>query len=296
MRYPSGVCLREFVQARPGLPRRALSLARVGWGLCIDSGPDEGVPRQMQAGRHMVANRHDLPAQPKGEKFPVNFLLFTERPDFALPQVVLAMTNRRACPFGQTTREGRELRLVLAERTQGIKTDTEQPQAAWCVRLVTSPRPANSSGTEISSSISSQCRPTRVSSTRARCAGLASRRRGNHASGTPSVRPSLSSTHIVCASKCTDMAERSMRALSAAPRGAAAGVAFQAGAAAHQGEIAAFAAGFALVALGLGLGALLGRDHACLRPPLGDGQGVLLLELLRGRKLLLGLRFERHAA
>ena len=87
-----------------------------------------------------------------------------------------------------------------------------------------------------------------------------------------------------------------MQALSAAPRGAAAGVAFQAGAVAHQGEIAAFAAGFAFVALGLGLGALLGRHHACLRPPLGDGEGVLLLELLRGRKLLLGLRFERDAA
>src|ERR1700732_752711 len=56
----------------------------------------------MQAGRHMVANRHDLPAQPKGEKFPVNFLLFTESPDFALPEVVLAMPERRACPFGQT--------------------------------------------------------------------------------------------------------------------------------------------------------------------------------------------------
>src|ERR1700730_7594613 len=128
MRYPSGVCLREFVQARPGLPRRALSLARVGWGLCIGSGPDEGVPRQMQAGRHMVANRHDLPAQPKGEKFPVNFLLFTERPDFALPQVVLGMPERRACPFGQTNPRGVRTATALAERTQGIETGPEQPQ------------------------------------------------------------------------------------------------------------------------------------------------------------------------
>ena len=174
---------------------------------------------------------------------------------------------------------------VLAERTHGIETDAKQPQAAWSVRRVTSPRPANSSGTEMSSSISSQCRPTRVSSTRARCAGLASRRRGKHASGTPSVRPSLSSTHIVCSSKCTDMAERSTRALSAAPRGAAAGVAFQAGAVAHQGEIAAFAAGFAFVALGLGLGALLGRRPRvrCARPS-GMAKALLLLELLRRAK------------
>ena len=49
---------------------------------------------------------------------------------------------------------------------------------------------------------------------------------------------------------------------SAAPRGAAAGVAFQAGAVAHQREIAAFAAGFAFVALGLGLGALAGGGRS----------------------------------
>ena len=38
------ISFRSGVQARPGLPRRALSLARVGWGLCIGSGPDEGAP------------------------------------------------------------------------------------------------------------------------------------------------------------------------------------------------------------------------------------------------------------
>jgi hypothetical protein len=57
----------------------------VGWGLCIGSGPDEDAPSPEGNGEHMVANRHDLPVQPKGEKFPVNFLLFTESPDSALP-------------------------------------------------------------------------------------------------------------------------------------------------------------------------------------------------------------------
>ena len=84
-----------------------------------------------------------------------------------------------------------------------------------------------------------------------------------------------------------------MRALSTAPRRAAAGVAFEARAVAHQGEIAAFAAGFAFVALGLGLGALLGR--ALARRALGPSRvGELqLLELLGGRELLLGLGLER---
>src|ERR1700694_1607609 len=55
---------------------------------------------------------------------------------------------------------------------------------------------------------------------------------------------------------------------SRAPRGAAAGVAFHAGAVAHQGEIPAFAAGFAVVAFGLGFGALFRRRGAgfLLRP------------------------------
>jgi hypothetical protein len=54
----------------------------------------------------MVANRHDLPVQPTDEKFPVNFLLFTESPDFALPQVALAMANRRLPLLAKRTREG----------------------------------------------------------------------------------------------------------------------------------------------------------------------------------------------
>lgn len=46
--------------------------------------------------------------------------------------------------------------------------------------------------------------------------------------------------------------------ISRTPRGAAAGVALQAGAVAHESEVSAFAAGFALIALGLGFGAHFG--------------------------------------
>jgi hypothetical protein len=42
----------------------------------------------------MVANRHDLPAQPKGEKFPVNFLLFTESLILTLAMVALPARSR----------------------------------------------------------------------------------------------------------------------------------------------------------------------------------------------------------
>src|SRR4029077_10457251 len=72
---------------------------------------------------------------------------------------------------------------------------------------VMSLRPASRPAIEISSSRSSQCRPTRLISTRVRASGLACKRRGNHASGTPKVRPSVKSTHIVCSSKRTAVAE-----------------------------------------------------------------------------------------
>src|SRR5215471_9274091 len=78
-----------------------------------------------------------------------------------------------------------------------------------------------------------------------------------------------------------------------APRRAAAGVALHAGAVAQQREVAAFAAGFAFVALGLGLGAFLRSGRARLR--LGERQ-VLLLELLGGRAPELGLGLERGGA
>src|SRR5215831_7804088 len=64
----------------------------------------------------------------------------------------------------------------------------------------------------------------------------------------------------------------------AAPRRAAASIAFEARAVANEREVAAFAAGLAVVALGLGFGALLRRQRE-----------LLLLKLLGGRELLLGL-------
>src|SRR5262245_23144998 len=84
-----------------------------------------------------------------------------------------------------------------------------------------------------------------------------------------------------------------------APGRAAAGVALEAGAVAHQGEVAAFAAGFALVTLGLGLGALLGgvgaRLGARVDAFVAARQG-LLLELLGGGELVLRLGLERGGA
>ena len=80
-------------------------------------------------------------------------------------------------------------------------------ESARSVRRVMSPRPASRPATEMSSSSSSQCRPRRLNSTRSRAAAVACSRRGNHASGTPSVRPSVSSTHIVCSSKRTAVGE-----------------------------------------------------------------------------------------
>jgi hypothetical protein len=85
--------------------------------------------------------------------------------------------------------------------------------AACSVDLVISPRPASRPAIEISSSMASQCRPTRVSSTWLRSTGVARNNRGNHASGTPSVRPSVNSTHIVCSSKRTLVAEMVMQSI-----------------------------------------------------------------------------------
>src|SRR2546421_9557877 len=77
------------------------------------------------------------------------------------------------------------------------------------------------------------------------------------------------------------------------PRGAAARVAFHAGAVAKQSEVAAFAAGFALVALGARFGALLGRGLLGVGLGVGPVEGV---ELLRGRELGFGLELERGCA
>src|SRR4029077_3730909 len=60
------------------------------------------------------------------------------------------------------------------------------------------------------------------------------------------------------------------------PRGAPARVALHAGAVAHQREVAAFAAGFALVALGAGLGALFGRGLLGVRLGVGPVERIEL--------------------
>lgn len=77
-----------------------------------------------------------------------------------------------------------------------------------------SPWPASSPSIEIFSSIASQWIPRRLSSKSWRCAGVAWSRRGNHASGTPSVRPSSISTHMQSSSKRSALGEILTPALS----------------------------------------------------------------------------------
>jgi hypothetical protein len=69
-------------------------------------------------------------------------------------------------------------------------------------------------------------------------------------------------------------------------------IAFEACAVAHQGEVAAIAAGFAFIALGAGFGAFLGRGLAGVDAGVGKGERV---QRMRGRKPLhlLGRGFER---
>src|SRR5208337_3440720 len=85
---------------------------------------------------------------------------------------------------------------------------------------------------------------------------------------------------------------------STAPGGAPAGVAFEAGAVAHQREVAAFAAGFAFVAAGSCFRALAGGGCAGGRTLLApsEGEGLLLLQLLGRREPLLGLGLERRGS
>src|SRR5271165_910155 len=91
-----------------------------------------------------------------------------------------------------------------------FRMPTRERQAARSVFRVMSPRPASRPAMEISSSMSSQWRPVRLSSTLSRWAAVACSRRGNQANGTPNVRPSLSSTHIACSSNRTAVAEMLM--------------------------------------------------------------------------------------
>ena len=84
---------------------------------------------------------------------------------------------------------------------------------------------------------------------------------------------------------------------SATPRGGAAGLAFQAGAVAHEGEVRAFGAGFADIALGLGLGALhrlrLAHRFAGMRQGRVERERTLPLGLRRG--LIMSLRLGEPA-
>jgi hypothetical protein len=84
---------------------------------------------------------------------------------------------------------------------------------------------------------------------------------------------------------CSDLYLRTARCTSAR-------IAFEACAVAHQGEVAAIAAGFAFVALGAGFGAFLGRGLAGVDAGVGKGERV---QRMRGRKPLhlLGRGFER---
>jgi hypothetical protein len=56
---------------------------------------------------------------------------------------------------------------------------------------------------EMSSSSASQWSPRLLMRSCSRCSGVARRRRGNHASVMPRVRPSVRSTHVLLASKRT---------------------------------------------------------------------------------------------
>ena len=83
--------------------------------------------------------------------------------------------------------------------------------------------------------------------------------------------------------------------MSAAARGGAAGIAFEAGAVAQQGEIAAFLARLAFIAFGLGLGPLAGLSRARLRALVAADNGkLLLLDPLRGLELLLQVGSQRR--
>ncbi len=70
--------------------------------------------------------------------------------------------------------------------------------------MVLSPNPFNNAAMEISSSKLPQCNPRGLIRQRRRCAGVPASKRGNQANGTPSVRPSVNSTHMLSGSKLTD--------------------------------------------------------------------------------------------
>lgn len=73
--------------------------------------------------------------------------------------------------------------------------------------IVRSLRPAIRPAIDMSSSRESQCMPPALSSYESRCAVVAIKSLGNHASGMSSTRPSSSDTHMVSLSNRTSAAE-----------------------------------------------------------------------------------------
>jgi hypothetical protein len=129
------------------------------------------------------------------------------KPPMALPEPIeIAVTARR---MGGALRETH----LSKRQLMGIAYAPPILRAGCSVDGVTWPRPASRPAMEMSSSMASQCRPMRLNSTWLRSSGVARKSRGNHASGTPSVRPSVSSTHIVCSSKRTLVGEMVIRSI-----------------------------------------------------------------------------------
>ncbi len=148
-------------------------------------------------------------------------LLGLQQPDsqfrHELSQAILICVLTHKFPPKRHSQNRKELKEIskdaaLAERSGFtlFRMPMRERQAARSVFRVMSPRPASRPAMEISSSMSSQWRPVRLSSTLSRWAAVACNKRGNHANGTPKVRPSLSSTHIVCSSNRTAVAEMLM--------------------------------------------------------------------------------------
>ena len=109
----------------------------------------------------------------------------------------------------------RRLEKVDPEGLEQVMRD--QGGVVWEGACLTSPwgeaastpggSPESMPSMERSSSSASQCRPKGLMVTAARCCGVAFRRRGNPATGTPRVRPSDRPTHIVSSSNRTSVAE-----------------------------------------------------------------------------------------
>src|SRR6185437_3894661 len=120
------------------------------------------------------------------------------QPVFAVGKVV----DAHALLSAGTAMTAHPGRISGGERTVLWEWRGDQTQAAKTLPLVVwSPSPASSPATEMSSSSASQCRPRLLIRTCAHCSAVPCSKRGNHASGTPMIRPSLRSTHMLASSK-----------------------------------------------------------------------------------------------